>query len=183
MDPKAAKRLLHDDDPLRDGKPVAVRLLAIDEAERVRSVLRDAGIACQLRLIKPGEVTGRLTDPLLRSSYSPLRPSWNVVVAAADLARARAVAEDRLRTDLDGRDDTDDVAAGVDRPEPTALCSLPWDDAWDAVERLGRAGIKAAVSPPLGGGPLQEETVAVLVLPDDVAAARGVLGPDLVGPG
>jgi len=175
MDPKAAKRLLQEGDPLRDAEPVATRLLGIDEAERVRAALGDAGIACQLRLIKPGEVAGH-TDPVLRSSYSPLRPSWNVFVAAADLARARAAAEDRLRTDLDGRDDTSDVAAGVARPEPVAVCALAWDEAWAAVERLGHAGIKAAVSSPAGDGPLAEQTVAVLVLPDDVEAARRWLG-------
>jgi hypothetical protein len=182
MDPKAARRLLDDGDPLRQGEPVAVRLLAIDEAERVRSALHDAGITCQLRLIKPGEVAGGRTDPLLRSSYSLLRPSWNVIVAPADLARARAVAEDRLRTDLDGRDDTDDMAAGTARPQPAALCSLPWEEAWAAVERLERAGIKAAVGSPIGEGPVQERTVAVLVLPEDLPEARRVLGPEIAGP-
>ena len=54
----------------------------------------------------------------------------------------------------------------------------PWDDAWAAVERLGRGGIKAAVSPPLGDGPLEERSVAVLVLPDDLEAARRWIGPD-----
>ncbi|HTG47528.1 MAG TPA: hypothetical protein VK646_07725 [Actinomycetota bacterium] len=176
MDPKAAERLLREGDPLRDAEAVANRLLAIDEAERVRSALGDAGISCQLRLIKPGEVAGR-TDPVLRSSYSPLRPSWNVFVAPGDLARARAVAEERLRTDLDGRDDTADIAAGAVRPEPVPVCSLGWNDAWAAVERLGNAGIKAAVSPPIGDGPLDEQTVAVLVLPADVEAARRWLGP------
>src|SRR4249919_2969709 len=110
MEPKDTKRLLIEGDPLRDAEGVATRLLAIDEAERVREMLRGAGIACQLRLIKQDDVRSPTSDPLLLSSYSTLRPSWNVFVAADDLAGARAIAEERLRTDLDGRDDTQEMS-------------------------------------------------------------------------
>jgi len=177
MQPKDSKRLLVDGDPLRAAEAVATRLLAIDEAERVREVLRGAGIACQLRLIKPDEVRGPTSDPLLLSGYSTLRPSWNVFVAADDLATARAIAEERLRTDLDGRDDTEDVADGHARERPVPLCTASWDDAWAIVERLGRAGIEAAVAEPLGDGPLEDRQAPVLVLPGDLEAATRWIAP------
>jgi hypothetical protein len=72
MEPKDTERLLVGGDPLRDAEAVATRLLAIDEAERVREVLRAGGIACQLRLIKPDEVRGPRSDPLLLSVGEPL---------------------------------------------------------------------------------------------------------------
>lgn len=178
MDPKAARRLLLEADPLAGGEVLATRLLRIDEAERIREVLRGADIACQLRLLKPGAVEGTRRDPFLDSAYSSLRPSWNVVVPAADLARARALVEEELHTDVDGRDDTAEVAAGEGpRPTPVPLVVLPWDEAWDLVEELGRRGIKAAVGPPLGEGSLAERDAPVLVLPEDVERAAGFVPP------
>jgi hypothetical protein len=177
MEPKDTKRLLIEGDPLRDAEAVATRLLAIDEAERVREMLRGAGIACQLRLIKQDDVRSPTSDPLLLSSYSTLRPSWNVFVAADDLAGARAIAEERLRTDLDGRDDTQETAGGRVRERPVPLCTVAWHDAWAIVERLGRAGIEAAVDDPLGDGPLEERQASVLVLPADLEAAKRWIGP------
>lgn len=178
MEPRDAERLLVEGDPLRDAEPVATRLLAIDEAEAIRAALHDAGIVCQLRLVKPGKVTGSRRDPHLDSSYSVLRPSWNVVVPAADLAKARALAEARLRTDVDGRSDTA-AAAGAEAPapvEPVELCRLEWDDAWALVERLGRMQIRAAVGEPTGDGSLEEQQAPVLVLPADLEYARKLAG-------
>jgi hypothetical protein len=137
-------------------------------------VLRDADIACQLRLVKPGRVLSGPgnRDALLDSAYSSLRPSWNVVVTPGELARARALVEDALHTDVDGRDDTAEVAAGrPQRPTPVALVVLPWAEAWDLVEELGRRGIHAAVGAPIGDEPLEERDAPVLVLPDDVERA------------
>jgi len=175
MDPKAARRLLLGDDPLRDGEPLATRLLGIDEAERVREALREAGIVCQLRLIRPGEVAGSRRDPLLDSAYSVLRPSWNVVVAAGDLAKARATAESATRTDLDGRADTADVAEGRATPSPVPLVVMAWDEAWDLVQQLGRSGVRAAVGAPFGDDPLERSDVPVLVLPEDVERALALV--------
>ena len=178
MEPNDAKRLLLQGDPLLDGEPISVRLLAIDEAEEVREVLRAANIACQIRLVKPCEVKGwRGRDPHLVSEYSVVRPSWNVVVPATDLARARALCEQELRTDLDGRDDTAAVAAGgTAPPQPVPLVVLPWDQAWE-LEFLGRDGVRAAVGTPLGSLPIEEQNVPVLVLPGDVERARALVPP------
>ena len=176
MDPKAARRLLGAGDPLADGEVVATRLLRIDEAERIREVLREADIAGQMRLIKPGRVVGSRRDPYLDSAYSAVRPSWNVVVSASDVARARALVEDALRIDVDGRDDTAEIASGEGpRPTPVPLVVLPWDEAWDLVEELGRRGIRAAVGGALGEGDLDERDAPVLVLPDDLERAAGLV--------
>jgi hypothetical protein len=178
MDPEAARRLLATGDPLRDGEVLATRLLRIDEAERIREVLREADIDCQLRLVKPGEVRGSRRDPLLDSAYSPLRASWNVIVSSAEVARARALVEEALHTDVDGRDDTDEIAAGEPpRPTPVLLVVLPWSEAWDLVEELGRRGIRGAVGAPLDDEPLQESGAPVLVLPDDVERALAFVPP------
>ncbi len=142
-------------------------------------MLHDAGIAYRVRLLREGHVEGPRHDPLLVSEYSVLRPSWNVIVAPADAARARALVETELRTDVDGRADTQALAGREPAaPAPVPLCILPWDDAWAAVERLGAGGIRAAVGAPLGDGPLEERDCAVLVLPGDVAKARAWM-PDL----
>jgi hypothetical protein len=179
MDPKAARRLLHEADPLADGEVLATRLLRIDEAERIREVLREADIPCQLRLLKPGGVQGPRRDPFLDNAYSSVRPSWNVVVPAEELARARALVEDALHTDVDGRDDTAEIAAGEGpRPAPVPLVVLPWDEAWDLVEELGRRGIRAAVGAPLGEGSLDERDAPVLVLPDDTERAARLVPPE-----
>lgn len=179
MEPKDAKRLLQEGDPLMDGEMLSVRLLAIDEAEEIRGVLREADIACQMRLVKPGEVKGwRGRDPHLVSEYSVVRPSWNVIVPAADLDRARALCEGKLHTDLDGRDDTDALASEEDAPpRPVPLVVLPWEEAWDLVEELGRRGIKAAVGAPLGDAPLDDRDAPVLVLPEDVERATMLVPP------
>jgi hypothetical protein len=180
MDPKAARRLLAAGDPLADGEVVATRLLRIDEAERIREVLRGAGIACQMRLMKRGRVEGSRRDPYLDSEYSTVRPSWNVVVPAGDVARGRALVEEALRIDVDGRDDTTEIAAGEGpRPTPVPLVVLPWDEAWDLVEELGRRGIKAAVGSPLGDGPVDERDAPVLVLPDDLQRATTLVPPEV----
>lgn len=180
MDPKAARRLLATGDPLAEGDVVATRLLRIDEAERIRGVLRDADIACQLRLMKPGRMEGSRRDPFLGSEYSVLRPSWNVIVPSADLARARALVEEELRIDVDGRDDTAEIASGAGPlPTPVPLVVLPWPEAWDLVEELGRRGIKAAVGSPLGDGPLDERDTPVVVLPDDVERATMLVPPEV----
>jgi len=176
MDPRDAERLLVDGDPLRDGAAIATRLLAIDEAEAIREALHDAGIVCQLRLVKPGGVTGTRRDPHLDSSYSVLRPSWNVVVAPGDLAKARALAEARLGADVDGRDDTAAAADGETQVVPVELCRLVWDDAWALVERLGRMQIRAAVGTPTGDRDLEEQEVPVLVLPQDLGYAQKFAG-------
>lgn len=176
MDPRDAERLLVEGDPLRDAEPIATRLLAIDEAEAIRTALHDAGIVCQLRLVKPAVVTGPRRDPHLDSSYSVLRPSWNVVVAAGDLANARALAEARLGTDVDGRDDTAAAAGGEAQVAPVELCRLAWDDAWALVERLGRMQTRAAVGAPTGDGDLEEQQAPVLVLPQDLEYARKLAG-------
>jgi hypothetical protein len=179
MEPKAARRLLHAADPLAEGEVLATRLLRIDEAERIREVLQGADIACQLRLIRAGRVEGSRRDPYLDSAYSTLRPSWNVIVPAVDVARARALVEDELHTDVDGRDDTAEIAAGdPPRPTPVPLVVLPWDEAWDLVEELGRRGIRAAVGAPLGEGSLDEREAPVLVLPDDVERATMLVPPE-----
>jgi hypothetical protein len=178
MTGRADERLLDEGDPLRDGATVATRLLAIDEAERIRDALRDGDIACRLRLVKPVATSGG-HDPVLQSPYSVIRSSWNVIVAPPDLARARAVAEERLGVDVDGRADTA-VALGEPPPRQTAaLVRLPWDDAWALVERLATAGIHAAVGSPSGHGPIGEQEVAVLVVAEDLARARAVAS----GPG
>jgi hypothetical protein len=172
MDPEGARRLLAERDPLSEGEPLATRLLRIDEAERIREVLGDADIACQLRLIKPGGVRGPRRDPVLDSAYSPLRPSWNVVVPADELLRARALVEEELRTDVDGRHDTAELASGAPpRPQPVPLVILPWAEAWDLVEELGRRGIRASVGAPIGDDDLQDRPTPVLVLPEDVERA------------
>lgn len=179
MDPKAARRLLLAADPLTDGDVLANRLLRIDEAERIREVLQDADITCQLRLMRPGRVAGSGRDPYLDNAYSTLRPSWNVIVSPADVARARALVEEELHTDVDGRDDTAEIAAGErPRPTPVALVVLPWDEAWDLVEELGRRGIRAAVGAPLGDGSLDEREAPVLVLPEDVERAAMLVPPE-----
>jgi hypothetical protein len=59
MTHRGDERLLDEDDPLRDGAPVATRLLAIDEAEEIRDALRRVGISCRMRLVKPVDVDGR----------------------------------------------------------------------------------------------------------------------------
>lgn len=178
MDPKAARRLLRAGDPLADGEVVATRLLRVDEAERIREVLRDADITCQMRLMKPGRVEGPRRDPHLDSEYSVLRASWNVMVPEPDVARARALVEDALRIDVDGRDDTAEAASGEGaRPSPVSLVVLPWDEAWHLVEELGRRGIPAAVGGPLGDGDLDERDAPVLVLPDDVERAARLVPP------
>jgi hypothetical protein len=178
MDPEGARRLLRTGDPLADGEVLATRLLRIDEAERIREVLGRAGIACQLRLIKQGDVAGSRRDPYLDSAYSTLRPSWNVIVPSGELARARALVEDSLRTDVDGRDDTAEIASGAaPRPTPVSLVVLPWAEAWDLVQELGRRGIRAAVGEPLGDGDLAERDAPVLVLPDDVERAAALVPP------
>ncbi|MGZ4131277.1 MAG: hypothetical protein ACXVPR_10700, partial [Actinomycetota bacterium] len=97
----------------------------------------------------------------------------------------RALVETELRTDVDGRADTQALAGGEPAaPAPVPLCILPWDEAWDAVERLVHGGIRAAVGPPLGDGPLEERDCAVLVLPEDVAKSRAWMPelPPLEGP-
>jgi hypothetical protein len=166
--------LLPADDPLRDGASLATRPLTIDEVDRIKGVLHDAGIGHRVRLVREGTVEGPRRDPLLLSEYSVLRPSWNVIVAPADLAKARALVETALRRDVDGRDDTQALAGNEpgSGPSPVPLCILPWEEAWAAVERLGHGGIKAAVGAPLGDGPLEERDCAVLVLPEDLAKAR-----------
>jgi hypothetical protein len=172
MTGRADERFLDEDDPLRDGATVATRLLAIDEAEEIRDALRDHGIACRLRLVKPITTTGGRRDPVLQSPYSAIRSSWNVVVAPTDVARARAIAEERLGDDVDGRDDTA-VALGEKPPPQTAgLVRLPWDDAWALVERLATVGIHAAVASPSGRGPIEEQEVTVLVAAGELARAR-----------
>jgi hypothetical protein len=177
MTHRGDERLLDEDDPLRDGAPVATRLLAIDEAEEIRDALRRAEISCRMRLIKPVAVTGGRHDPILESPYSVIRPSWNVIVSPPDLARARAVAEDRLGVDLDGRDDTA-VALGASPPPETAtLVRMPWDEAWALVERLATTGIHAAVGHPSASGPIEEQEVSVLVAVEELARARAVV-PD-----
>lgn len=177
MDPEDARRLLTREDPLRDAEVVANRLLRIHEAERIRQVLQDADIACQLRLLKPGAVLGGRHDRLLDSEYSMIRPSWNVVVAKEDLARARALVEETLHRDIDGRDDTAEIAAGRAQPEPVLLVVLPWGEAWDLVEELGRRGIAAAVGHPLGDGMLEEREAPVLVRPADLEYATKLVPP------
>jgi len=178
MDPEGARRLLATGDPLREGEMLATRLLRIDEAERIGEVLREADIAYQLRLVKPGDVRGAQRDPFLDSAYSSLRPSWNVVVPSAEVARARALAEEALHTDVDGRGDTAEIAAGEPpRPTPVLLVVLPWPEAWDLVEELGRRGIRAAVGAPLGDGLLDERDAPVLVLPADVEQAARLVPP------
>jgi hypothetical protein len=175
MTGRADERFLNEDDPLRDGAPVATRLLAIDEAERIRDALRDGDIASRLRLVKPVATSGGRHNPVLESPYSVIRPSWNVIVAPPDLARARAVVEERLGVDVDGRDDTAVALGEPPPPQTAALVRLPWHDAWAVVERLGTAGIHAAAGNPSGHGPIEEQEVSVLVKAEDLARARAVL--------
>jgi hypothetical protein len=181
MEPEGARRLLATEDPLRDVEVVANRLLRIHEAERIRQVLRDADIPCQLRLLKPGAVHGmsqmRPDDPWLDSEYSTIRPSWNVVVPKEEVARARALVEEALHRDIDGRDDTAEIAAGTARPQPVLLVMLPWAEAWDLVEELGRHGIAAAVGAPPGDGMLEERDAPVLVRPSDLEYATKLVPP------
>jgi hypothetical protein len=179
VDAERHERLLQEGDPLRDGTPVATRRLGIDEAERIRAVLSDADIPNLLRLIERGDVPGADRDPTLRSEYSVLHPSWNVVVPAHDLARARALVEARLKRDVDGRADTA-ALAGLEppMPSPVPLCVLPWDEAWSVVERLARGGVRAAVGALPGEGEIARRDATVLVLPDDVDGARALI-PEL----
>jgi hypothetical protein len=184
MDREDADRLLQDGDPMRDAEALSMRLLAIDEAERIRDVLNEADIPCQLRLVRPGEVRSGPDggDGLLLSEYSVLRPSWNVFVPAGELPRARALCEERLRTDLDGRVDAAAVAGNESTPPPPVpLIILPWDEAWTLVERLSLRGIRAAVGAP-PEGPLEEQAVPVLVLPEDVERARTFIPGEAAGP-
>jgi hypothetical protein len=177
MTGRTDERFLDENDPLRDGAEVATRLLAIDEAEEICDALREAEIACRLRLVKPAAVTGGRRDPILESPYSIIRPSWNVIVSPGDLARARAMAEDRLGVDVDGRDDTAVAFGAPPSPQTAALVRLPWDDAWALVERLAAAGIHAAVGSPSDRGPIQDQEVSVLVASDELERARA-LAPD-----
>jgi hypothetical protein len=171
MTGRADERLLDEDDPLRDGATIATRLLAIDEAEEIRDALRAKGIACRLRLIKPVATSGGHHDPVLQSPYSTIRPSWNVVVAPTEVARARAIAEERLDVDVD---DTAVAFGEAPPPQTAALVRIRWDDAWALVERLATVGIHAAVASPSGRGPIEEQEVTVLVAAGELERARTV---------
>lgn len=181
--------LLQEGDPLRDGEILATRKLAIDEVDRIKAVLHDAGIAYRVRLLSeqapapPSFFTrlrrSRSKEPVPGGEYSVVEPSWNVIVPKADAARARALVEEALRTDVDGSAQTEQRASDEPAaPAPVPLCVLRWDAAWRVVERLNQGGIKAALGEALGEGPMDERDYPVLVLPDDVAGARSWI-PDL----
>jgi hypothetical protein len=186
------EHLLQEGDPLRDGESLATRKLAIDEVDRIKTVLHEAGIAYRVRLLAedppaPPSLFTRLRRSRAKEEppggeYSVTEPSWNVIVPRADAARARALVERELRSDVDGSAETEARASGEpDLPTPVVLCVLRWEAAWKAVERLQEGGIKAALGEGLGDGPIEGRDYPVLVLPDDVAKARAWM-PELPVP-
>jgi hypothetical protein len=110
---------------------------------------------------------------------SEIPPVWDVLVRPENLPGAgerAATGGGTTATMVDPETEaTSEADAATGTEGPVVLCELAWDEAWRLTERLGAAGIPAAVMEGEGGDrdrPMDFRTVPVGVRPEDLERAR-----------
>jgi hypothetical protein len=139
-------------------------------ALRLQAFLLHGGFACRIRrttLTPELAGAGASSQEVARASDPGvgLAEGYDVLVRPEDLP-----VEEEVVPEVIAPSD-----ANATEP-PVELCQLPWDQAWALVERLGEAGIAAAVLAPetvARDVPMADRIVPVGVRAEDLARARG----------
>jgi hypothetical protein len=154
--------------------------LPLDDARRLERFLRAKDVRCRIR---PGAIPSVETSATeavrgqlrLRRPAPPAAPPpqlFDVLVRPDDLPPEPA---DRALTTAGPTEPL--PAPTEDALLPVELCQLPWDEAWQLVERLSAEGVRATVLSAAGANPTMERRVVpVGVHADDLDRARSLLG-------